>query len=487
MKQNQVAFGTSGVRGLVVEMTDSICYHYTQAFLTYLQETKQWHSGQAVVIGGDLRSSTPRIMSACAKACLDMGAVVINAGHVPSPAVALYGFEQKIPSLMVTGSHIPDDRNGIKFNTPTSEILKADEEGIVRQIVTLPDDIFDSEGMLRHAETLPPVTALVLESYQNRYIKTFQSMITGLRVGVYQHSSVGRDVMVDILESLGVNTIALGRAETFIPVDTEAIREEDVILAQNWAKEYQLDAIVSTDGDADRPLVSDETGRWLRGDILGILCARYLNCSHIVTPVSSNTAAEKSQWFQKIVRSKIGSPYVIQAMNVLLAEGHVGVCGYEANGGFLLSSPISVENYVLSALPTRDAVIVMLSILAMAKATNVKISNLATALPERYTFSDRVKQFPTALSQRKLKELCPEGDMKKQCELLTEVFLTISGRVVDVNQIDGVRMTFENNDIIHLRPSGNAPELRCYTEASTESQARIINQQTMLKLKTWLN
>jgi hypothetical protein len=40
----------------------------------------------------------------------------VNCGFIPSPAVALYGITREIPSIMVTGSHIPDDRNGIKFN-----------------------------------------------------------------------------------------------------------------------------------------------------------------------------------------------------------------------------------------------------------------------------------------------------------------------------------------------------------------------------------
>jgi phosphomannomutase len=47
---------------------------------------------------------------------------------------------------MVTGSHIPDDRNGIKFNLPTGEILKRDEEGIRAQPLQVPDTLFDQAG-----------------------------------------------------------------------------------------------------------------------------------------------------------------------------------------------------------------------------------------------------------------------------------------------------------------------------------------------------
>jgi phosphomannomutase len=58
---------------------------------------------------------------------------------VPSPAVALYGLVHRVPAIMVTGSHIPADRNGIKFNKGSGEILKADETAIRQQCVCVDD------------------------------------------------------------------------------------------------------------------------------------------------------------------------------------------------------------------------------------------------------------------------------------------------------------------------------------------------------------
>ena len=116
MTRSGVAFGTSGARGLVTAMTDEVCFAYTQAFLQHLASIGQFAPGAHVAIAGDLRPSSPRIMAACAAAIGHMGGVVDHCGSVPSPAVAGYGFARGIPSLMVTGSHIPDDRNGIKFN-----------------------------------------------------------------------------------------------------------------------------------------------------------------------------------------------------------------------------------------------------------------------------------------------------------------------------------------------------------------------------------
>ncbi|MCG8013137.1 MAG: phosphomannomutase, partial [Candidatus Thiodiazotropha weberae] len=130
MLNSGVRFGTSGARGLVSAITDQVAYSYTYAFLQHLEISGQLKTNRRVAIAGDFRPSTPRIMAAVCKAASDRGLQVINCGYIPSPAIALYGLQQGIPSIMITGSHIPDDRNGIKFNRLDGEILKEDEQAI---------------------------------------------------------------------------------------------------------------------------------------------------------------------------------------------------------------------------------------------------------------------------------------------------------------------------------------------------------------------
>ncbi|MBL4637747.1 MAG: hypothetical protein JKY76_00125 [Proteobacteria bacterium] len=59
------------------------------------------------------------------------------------------------------------------------------------------------------------------------------------------------------------------------------------------------------------------------------------------------------------------------------------------------------------------------------------------------------------------------------------------GIPVSIDATDGIRITFENDDVVHLRPSGNAPELRCYTEAASEKRAMELNHQCMTVLAGW--
>ena len=480
MASSGVGFGTSGARGLAEAMTDRVCYAYTLGFLQYLEKQGSIRPGDEVVVGGDFRPSTPRIMAACMRAIGDAGYLPLNNGCIPSPAVAAEGLRRKAASLMVTGSHIPDDRNGIKFNKPEGEVLKSDEAGIREQEVLLPLALFDDSGAFVEAAELPAEDGTARRHYVSRYLDFFApGCLEGARVLSYEHSSVAASVMAEILEGLGAQVQSVGHSESFVPVDTEAVREEDVQLARQWAGQYEFDLIVSTDGDGDRPLIGDERGEWLRGDILGVLVAHYLQADAVVTPVSSNSALEKSDWFDTVLRTRIGSPYVIEGMQQAAQKGAHTVVGYEANGGFLVFNDIEQDGRTLPALPTRDAVLVAICVLLLARRQAAPVSELLEMLPPRFTASDRLKAFPTELSRERIHALAGGGK-----DAMAAAFPGL-GEVVEVDQTDGLRMHFANGEVVHLRPSGNAPELRCYNEADSAQRVAELNRECLQILSGW--
>ena len=481
MEQSGVSFGTSGVRGLVVDMSDEVCWVYTTAFLQALTHLK---AGDEIGIAGDLRSSSQRIMSAVAQAITDKGFKAINYGTIPSPAIALYGLHQNCPTIMVTGSHIPDDRNGIKFNKADGEILKADEEQIRAQVVEILAEKFSEEGSLLTVTALSEFNNAAEQHYIQRFINFFpKNCLQGKRIGLYEHSSVSRDCLKVILTILGADVTSLARSDIFVAVDTEAIRAEDVTLAKQWSEANQFDCLISTDGDGDRPLVGDENGVWLRGDIAGLLCAKYFNADAVVTPVSSNSALELSNYFTRTLRTRIGSPFVIEAMQQLAADAEI-VIGYEANGGVLQGTEINKNGRILAALPTRDAAIVPLAILMLTLEKKTTISVLLDSLPQRFTVSDRLKAFPTDLSKKILAEMIASDNETNLINIEAKLG-HIAGKPIAIDSTDGIRITFAKGHIIHFRPSGNAPELRCYHEADTEALAVQLNNDCMQLMRSW--
>ncbi|ECF0056067.1 phosphomannomutase CpsG, partial [Salmonella enterica subsp. enterica serovar Coeln] len=168
----------------------------------------------------------------------------------------------------VTGSHIPFERNGLKFYRPDGEITKHDEAAIL--------SVEDTCSHLELKELI--VSEMAAVNYISRYTSLFSTpFLKNKRIGIYEHSSAGRDLYKPLFIALGAEVVSLGRSDNFVPIDTEAVSKEDREKARSWAKEFDLDAIFSTDGDGDRPLIADEAGEWLRGDILGLLCSLALD------------------------------------------------------------------------------------------------------------------------------------------------------------------------------------------------------------------
>ena len=460
-------FGTSGVRGLVTEMSDLECYLYAKAYAEYLKHT----GANTVALAGDLRNSTPRIMRAVAFAVSESGLKMDNVGFAPTPMLAFYSMAENVGGIMVTGSHIPDDRNGIKFYMPGGEILKSDEQeiaAIYQQLKTqaVPDS-FDADGMLKVDVELGSVVSSVEENYIKRYSEFFpENCLKGLSLLFYQHSTVGRTIFPNILRELGARVELIGWSDSFVPVDTEAVSNPEEL--SKWVCEAGVDALVSADGDCDRPLLVDEKGDFIRGDLLGILAGTFLSADSVSTPVSCNTALELSNRFSNITRTKIGSPYVIAAMNDAVSAGNKRVIGYEANGGFLTASDIELPecNGVLTALPTRDAVLPILATLLSAIKSGRSLSELRNELPPRYTISGIIRGIPTEEGK-----VIVDSFSSKGMEYINEELSDTFGVCRNLDLTDGCRMTFENGGILHFRPSGNAPEFRIYTEYSTESDA----------------
>jgi phosphomannomutase len=518
----ELSFGTSGLRGPVTIMTDLECYINTRAFLKYLKATNNINDGDVICVAGDLRPSTAQIMTAVAVAIGDSGCKVDNCGLIPTPAMAYYALQQDRAGVMVTGSHIPVDRNGIKYYKCSGEVLKADEAGILASVYsvrreeyakTAAETLFDKNGSFKQPEPIKPAGKAAAQAFTKRYLDVFPpDIFSGKTILVYQHTAVGRDILTHILAQLGADVIPVKRSDVFVAFDTENITLQDRELFRVMMQEYRGKkpfAMVTTDGDSDRPLIADENGEAYRGDVLGIIVCQYLKARYAAVPVSANEAVAIQLEKDGITLqpTKIGSPYVIDAMNSWIKEGKSPVVGWEVNGGFLTGTDIVINGQVLKALPTRDSILPILCALARAIDKKVPVSALFTALPQYYTDAGLLNNFPPDISKRILAYYSPPAENKiKQVsfangKIMTEdntglnpesnssdsqlkVWLTIKSELEKyfdtkhgfsgiklINYQDGIRIWFANGDIAHLRPSGNAPQFRIYSNATTQERA----------------
>ncbi|MCJ8236811.1 phosphomannomutase [Peteryoungia algae] len=470
-----VKFGTSGLRGLSTDLVGSVSALYATAFARHMLASGRLQSGSPVVIGRDFRPSSPEIASTIMAALKRAGLEPIDCGTIPTPALALYGASIGAAGIMVTGSHIPADRNGIKFYRPDGEVNKADEEAITHFAAELAADpeanrVETGVGQDHEAEA----TKLFVD--RNLGILP-PDALKGKKIGIYQHSSVARDMLVTIFEEHGATVFPLGRSDQFIPVDTEAVSPDTVTQLARWTDELALDAVLSTDGDGDRPLVADEHGVPLRGDLLGLITARFLGASVVATPVTSNSGLEKDGGFD-VRRTRVGSPFVIAAMEEALAAAKAGVLGFEANGGLMLGSDFSIGDKVIKALPTRDSFLPALAVLGTAAERGLSLSALVEDFSLPVALSDRLENYASERSASLMAHL-------RGSEEQLEAFLAPLGAVQTVSDIDGLRVTLTDGRVIHFRPSGNAPEMRCYVEASDKESAASLLSQGLSLLAGW--
>ncbi len=535
-------FGTSGRRGYVVDLTQLEVYLNALAELEYLQSLRREEGaisrGDSFYYAYDLRPSSTafvpeekgrgELAQTIERAIRDAGMSPVNLGAIPTPALTYYGLLHGKGSIMITGSHIPFERNGYKLNTSRGELLKKDEEPIGVRVETLrrrlyeeppSRSLFNEQGMFKagHQE-LSPVNDDGRQAYIARYLDFFAGRdLTGLRLLAYQHSAVGRDILVEILGAFGAEVVPAGRSDTFVPIDTENIDTEQLskicALVSEAASEHgSIDAVVSTDGDSDRPLVlgvdspkvSPEV-RFFGGDLVGMVVAEFLEVDGVVVPISCNDAVDLGNLRHLLEpKTRIGSPFVIAGMEKARTKGKKRICGWEANGGFLLGSDITSDDRVLRALPTRDALLPILSVLFAAKERRVNLAGLFRQLPARFSKAALLKKFPRSralqivgrftsshpgvnevvLEEKGVRLLDSEGreiqDAAHGRESLIAIRSELSsffpavlgfGRVVKVNYTDGVRIYFANGEIAHVRPSGNADEFRIYAVADTQARA----------------
>jgi phosphomannomutase len=513
----ELGFGTSGRRGKVVDLTQLEVYINALAELEYLQSLAPSAGGitrgDPFYFAYDLRPSSSEFSSAAegrgeiaqaiVAAIVDAGMQPVNLGRIPTPALASFALAHDKGSIMVTGSHIPFDRNGYKTNSSRGELLKEQEAPInerVRQVRNRLYDqrwdqsLFDQRGMLKCGhQDLPQEHGEARTAYIERFTNFFAgSSLNGKRLLVYQHSAVGRDLLVEILERLGAQVIKAGRSDTFVPIDTENIDAAQLAVIQGLAdaaaSSGPLHAVVSTDGDSDRPLVlgvdplTTEV-HFFGGDLVGMVVAEYLQADAVVVPISCNDAVDRGKLAAVVEpKTRIGSPFVIAGMEAALAKGKKRVCGWEPNGGFLTGSPIARNGAVLQPLLTRDAGLPIFGVLFAAEQNGLSLVDLFARLPKRFSRAALLKHFPRATALKIVARFSPPGGLsaasageaiRKDLALFFTPALGF-GSITHVDYTDGVRVLFADGEVAHVRPSGNADELRIYAVADTQSRADAI-------------
>ena len=422
-------FGTSGIRGDAKTLfTNQFAFDLGRSFAQFLSD---YGEAGSVAVGMDPRESSPRIKEYVISGLIYEGREVYDEGVSPVPAICYIQqtSEKYSGSIMISGSHIKPKLNGIKFFAFGEEILKKHEKEIEKIYFNLKEKVEPKKliSTLRKENTAN-------DSYKEYLMGFSKKPYPKWKVVVDPGNGAQSDVMPEVLRLLGLDVIELNASVQgqFYSRDTEV--EGDFEELQRLVKNKKADFGIGYDSDGDRVVFIDEKGQFIPGDYSGTLIAREINTSMVVTPINTSQVIELIG--KKVIRTKVGSPYVVAKMKELGAG-----FGFEANGGGIF------EN-----MKSRDGGRTTIEMLNILKKSSKTLSNLVAELPHFHLARSKV-EYKWSLKEKILKEA------KK----------TFTG--IKVEELDGLKIWLDKNTWILFRSSQNAPEFRVFVESKSREKS----------------
>jgi phosphoglucosamine mutase len=372
-------FGTDGLRGRAGE------FPFDARSLDVVgrevgRRAASAHGKATVVIGGDTRESTPGIVAGLSRAMAAAGARVAHAGVVPTPAVAeLVLALSAATGISVSASHNPFEDNGIKIFGPDGRKWADEQEASLEEMLLAArasegksGRAGEGEKAIPHSPT-PPLPPSVDDSLAETYVKRLLSSVPGTLDGLHIVLDAGNGAACRVgpvaLKGAGarVTPIFDGPDGRNINAGCGALHPQTMA---ETTREVGAQLGTALDGDADRAILSDETGRILDGDdVLWIIASAWnragtLPAGGVVATVMSNWGLEAALAREGIAfaRAAVGD----RAVARLMEERGAGLGG-ETSGHILLPSS-----------PAGDGLRTTLTVAAIVAASGRRLSELAT-------------------------------------------------------------------------------------------------------------
>jgi len=432
-------FGTSGIRGPADELfTNEFCRKLGAVFGSWLHSKNKTGF---VAIANDPRESSPRIKEQIIRG---LGWPVLDEGVIPTHALTYFVKNQPTVAggIMVTGSHIAAQLNGVKLLFESEEVTKDHEKEI--------EDLFSNP--IIHPISDPDV------KYDNTAKDTYLSMLRSLADFPYPHwkiivdtaNGAQTDIIRQLCLDLNIDFFCTGYCDIQSPYfagkDTEKPSDYSRLAREVLLK--KADFGIGFDVDGDRVVFIDESGQFIPGDFTCALLAKHSPSSVIVTPVSTSSVIDRIG--KRVFRTPVGSTNVAAKMK------EVGsTFGFEANGG-AINSEIHFG---------RDGGTTAIKILNLLKTLNLPLSEALAELPQFSIFRDKVD--------------CPFALYSKIYSRAEEIY---TGKKID--KMDGIKIWLDADAWLLFRGSGNAPEFRVFAESPDLNRTQKLGQEGLALVKS---
>lgn len=432
-------FGTDGVRGRVGEapITPDFVMRLGYAAGMVLVRDRQGESKPAVLIGKDTRISGYMLEAALEAGLSAAGVDVMLAGPIPTPAVAYLTRALRMSAgIVISASHNPYSDNGIKFFSAQGNKLPDEVEAAIESAMESPMSCVPS-NLLGKARRLDDARGRYIEFCKSTFPNELD--LRGMKLVVDCAHGAAYTIAPSVFHELGAEVIAIGDQPNGMNINdgVGATAPEALVAA---VRQYEADMGIALDGDADRLLMVDETGRIFNGDeLLYVMIQERVGrgaVSGAVGTVMTNMALELALGKQGIAfaRAKVGDRYVLEVLH---------------DKGWLLGGESSGHLLCLDKHTTGDGIVSALQILSAVRRSGQTLAALTAD----------VKLFPQVLINVKVR---PGFDWQKQEALIAEKRLA--------------EQELGERGRVLIRPSGTEPLIRVMVEAEHEELARRMAQ-----------
>ena len=348
-------FGTDGVRGRVgtLPITPDLVMKLGYAAGKVLTQAEMSSSKPVVLIGKDTRISGYMLEAALEAGFAAAGVDVMLAGPMPTPAIAYLTRALRLSAgVVISASHNPYDDNGIKFFSASGNKLPDSIEADIEAILDEPMECVASEKLGK---------AKRLFDAQGRYIEFCKSTfpneldLKGLKIVVDCAHGAAYHIAPDVFHELGAEVVAIGNKPNGLNIN-DGVGATVPSTLSAAVKEYRADLGIALDGDADRLLMVDATGRPYNGDELLYVMLKDRLATGPIAGVAgtlmTNMALEVAlkQMGIGFARAKVGDRYVLE---VLQERGWL--LGGEGSGHLLVLDKHTTGDGIVSALQVLSA------------------------------------------------------------------------------------------------------------------------------------
>jgi phosphomannomutase / phosphoglucomutase len=452
---NKKLFGTNGIRGIFGSSEFSIEFVIDVSY-----SIGSFFTHGPIVLGYDGRSSSFALSKIVSSVLMSLGMDVYDIGLTPTPCLQFTVKNSKFAGgIMITASHNPPEFNGIKPIASTGIELS-------REVEIAIEGIYYQKKFSKIANS-DFGNFFILDDALEKYIAKVLSLVDVEAIKRHKFKIVmdfgnGVQSLVAplIAKKLGCEILIInGNIDESFSARGSEPKSDNLYNLTDLVKTTDADLGVAYDGDGDRSIFCDEQGVIHWGDKTGSLLAFYLIKikklqTSVVCPINSSTIISKicKDLDNNLIFTKVGSVEVTHSMKNTNSK-----IGFEENGGFFYG----LLNYVRDGAITTALILEMLSYFKQNPSelnrcindctnhdkTIVSLSRIFHLLPNTYQYKSSLK-------------LLNIEDIPKVLNLCKN-----HGSIQKIENMDGIKIWFDDESWIMFRPSGTEPLLRIYAES----------------------